>query len=517
MDTNLISEYLVGLGFDIKDAEVAKFKQALKDAEETVETAAAAIGSAVAVAGAAVAAVYASIATATVEVMNSVAQADLHFQMLARTMFISTDAARRMQIATDALGASLQDVIFGPPEMRERYLQLISTQQGMEGALGGDFETQMRLLRDLRFEFTRFMVEVKMMTMAVVAEVARAFGTDEQGLLGKLRAFNDWIQRHAPQIRDAIAEYIVPVLRDTWAVLRDLFDIGRMVADMALNLYGALFGPLGSQVDQKTSTLEKFAQAITEISHALRGLFDLIDRYKQLLGVAGGAWGGAKLGMMAGGLFGPEGVPIGGAIGALLGGLGGFTLTDQSRPLAGLPAGRTGTVDLDAVRQQAQRIAAQTGADANLILAHWMNETGGLHSRLFGQTLNLGMIKDPRTGDFMSYASLADAADAYGHVISQSRFAGVRSAKDPAAYSAGLYAGRYFPYDDYLKTRSGMSSWQGRMGSLSQSNSVVVNVSGASDPQMTAHAVKTVVEKVLQDHSRRNQLQFVGPAYAALP
>jgi hypothetical protein len=40
-------------------------------------------------------------------------------------MFMTTDAVKKMTMATDALGYDLTDIIAGPPELRERYQALI--------------------------------------------------------------------------------------------------------------------------------------------------------------------------------------------------------------------------------------------------------------------------------------------------------------------------------------------------------------------------------------------------------
>ena len=58
-------------------------------------------------------------------------------------------------------------------------------QRTLTKELGPDFENQMLKIRDMRFEFTRFGVELQYLTMNVVRDLAQAFGMDMDQAFGK--------------------------------------------------------------------------------------------------------------------------------------------------------------------------------------------------------------------------------------------------------------------------------------------------------------------------------------------
>jgi hypothetical protein len=224
-----MNEYLVALGWQVNQGELRKFTEALRHMSEQVERYTNnefyGIVPKFAKAGAMITGVLASIAAGTVGLLAHTAKADLDFQVLARRMFMTGDAAKQMKIATDALGYSLEDIIWGPPELRRRYATLIEDQRKMQSGLGPDFEKQMLMIRDIGFEFTRFEVELQYFAMNFAKSMSKALFGDENALLPKLREFNDYFQQHMPEIADKITSKLVPALKQGWEILKDVWDV----------------------------------------------------------------------------------------------------------------------------------------------------------------------------------------------------------------------------------------------------------------------------------------------------
>lgn len=297
MDVDVIKSYLVSLGFQVEHSELRKFENALRNATSQVAaatTGANGIAAMFVKTGAVVTGVLSAIAAGTVGLMDNVAQSDLGLQVWARRMYMSTDAARSLKTATDALGYSLEDIIFGPRELQERFAQLMKDQKELQKEVGPGFEEQMRKIRDVRFEFTRLQVGIQYLSMAVVKDLSKALFGDEDSLEKKLRDLNEYLIRHLPEIAQSISNYVAPILKDFGAVLSDLGHI------------------------MKTIDWRAIADDMVAISHALAAFFDFLAANPIAQKMILGAVGGGALGSVVPG--------VGTGIGALIGGVGGLGL-----------------------------------------------------------------------------------------------------------------------------------------------------------------------------------------------
>src|SRR6266700_6871186 len=120
MDVSVIKSYLVSLGFKVDRRELSGFTEALKRAATESEIVASKMAKGFVAAGITITGALAGVAAGFVGLMDHVAQNDLDMQLFARRMFLSTDAARKMKTATDALGYSIEEIVWGPPELAER-------------------------------------------------------------------------------------------------------------------------------------------------------------------------------------------------------------------------------------------------------------------------------------------------------------------------------------------------------------------------------------------------------------
>lgn len=263
MAANILQEYLVSLGWSVDQAALRKFDDALKHMANQVERYTShplyGIAPMFVKAGLAVTGVLASITAGTIGLLTHTAQADLDFQVLARRMFMSADAAKQMKIATDALGYSLEDIIWGPPELRQRYHTLIEDQKRMNGQLGGtDFEAQMRGIRDVEFEFTRFKVELQYFGMQLAGTLAKALFGDHGDLLQNLQYMNQWFQEHIPEIANKVTTVLVPALNLVYHVLEDIVKVLAFVDQSPLAqkmILGAVVGGAAGSIVPGLGTL----------------------------------------------------------------------------------------------------------------------------------------------------------------------------------------------------------------------------------------------------------------------
>ena len=128
MDAEVIKSYLVKLGWQSDDAQFAKVNATLNQFSNEVKKVVPGVAKTFVEMGGTVVGVYASIATATVALLDNVANAEMKNQLFAMSMYMNVDAAKRLKMATDALGNSLAQITWNP-ELRKQFHELTEIQK----------------------------------------------------------------------------------------------------------------------------------------------------------------------------------------------------------------------------------------------------------------------------------------------------------------------------------------------------------------------------------------------------
>lgn len=319
---NILDEYLVKLGTTVDQTGFARFHQALREASGVVDANMANIAKSMFKAQTEIVAGFASIGVAAVGLVDKVAMADQEYRLFALHMYMSKDAARGLKVAMDALGQPLEN-LWWDKELAARTHQLIMDQRAM--APGGDFEDQMRKVRDIRFEFTRMEVELQYLGMHVVQDFLKALGMGPDDLLTKLRKFNDWVTTHLPEISATIVRDFLPIWRDIKDVMGAALLTAEDFATLFTNIIGLLSG--NSNLEGATFNFHKFAGALETVAHWMAVLFEILSKLTGLvLGTIGGSVGGGLIGSIVGGVAGIPAGPVGIAAGILGGGATGTAI-----------------------------------------------------------------------------------------------------------------------------------------------------------------------------------------------
>jgi hypothetical protein len=256
---NILQEYLVKLGYASDTAGYARFAHALRDAESLVDNSYLAMAKRVLGFQMAATGAFAAIGSAAIGIADKTAMADQEYRLLALHMYTSLPVARELKIALDELGQPLENIMWDP-ELAKRFNQLVKDQRALTQELGPDFENQMLKIRDVRFEFNRFGVELQYLTMYVVEDLAKIFGTTVDGLLQKMRYFNDWFIANMPRIGDWIAQHLRPILVDVWQVLKETGVEVKQFATTFTDMIGVLSGD--ESLQGTVFSFEKLAGAI---------------------------------------------------------------------------------------------------------------------------------------------------------------------------------------------------------------------------------------------------------------
>jgi hypothetical protein len=249
--TSTIKDYLVSLGFDVDNTSARHFQDSLKSAGLKAEKFTKDMTIGFVAAGGAIATVLTAIGAGTISMMTRAADMDLSYQMFARRMYMTTDAARTMKIALDALGVSPEELIWGPPELAQRYNQLVKDQADMIRILGGDTgEKALRKIRDIEFQFTRMGPEVQRLGITITEDIMNKLFGGAESLENRLKDFNEWFKMNIPRMGEIVSGTLVPAFREVAKLAKEIWeDLKLDFAFLKSNdKMGLLFGDAGRGV-----------------------------------------------------------------------------------------------------------------------------------------------------------------------------------------------------------------------------------------------------------------------------
>lgn len=568
MEADAIRSYLVGLGFVVDNPSFSAWKGQLKASENLVKGATSGILLDFLKWQIAITGVFTGVTAAILGAADKASSAETEYRLMGERMFMTTEQAKRMKIALDALGQPLEAVAWDP-ELHQRYVQLIRDQERLQTMLGPDYARQMRAVRDMRFELTRMQVVAEYLGMKLLSDIFKGLGLGDGNVLQWLQDRVEWLMVHGPALAQRLADTLVPVMRETWDIVKDLGEVFRLAGVAFVNLVGIISGD--SSLEGTTLTFEKMAGSVqhvigwlsvflgkiidaekltihlltavelakegkgSEARTELRtGLSELNAGSGSILGMIGGgmigggmgaALGieGGPLGMLAGSFGGAGlGVALGGGLGAGLGAVNPYSAPNGGRAGAGSPKmsplvpGGTGAAGIAAqARPLALAASRALGVPADVIYAQWAHETGGFTNRGARSLNNLAGMTDGR-GHYLNFGSPEEFASYY---VSQIRknYGGAIGAQSIEDFATGLHNGRLGSYFEanlgaYERGMRGFRGAYGGGGVTIGSITIPIMQPNATPGQITA-AVADGIDQRLGRQTTRN-LAELGGGYA---
>lgn len=288
MSTNFIDEYLVRLGASVDASGMQRFNQALREATAVSTSSATSIAGAFFKTQVELTAGFAAIGGAVIGLVDKVAMADQSYRLFAMHMYMTKDAARGLKIAMDALDQPLENLTWDR-ELRGRTTQLLADQRAM--APTGDFNAQMRKVRDIRFEFTRMEVEGQYLAMHIVQDFMAALGVGPDMLLLKLKKFNNWIITNIPYIAEVLTNDFMPIWRD----IEDMAKQVGVAVHEALQTFELFVGFMSddASLEDGTVSFEKLAKALEHVAHFMALVLE------GMIGIEGHTIGSAHAALLA--------------------------------------------------------------------------------------------------------------------------------------------------------------------------------------------------------------------------
>ena len=279
--SNVLSEYLVALGFSTDQASFTRFVNVLRDASSVVDNEYLEMAKKVIEFEVATVSAFAAVGAAALKIADDVAMSDQEYRLFALHMYTSLPVARELKVALDALGQPLENVM-GDPELLRRFSEIVAVERTWEGQLkSADFESQMLKIRDLNQQFTLLGVNLYYLKMLVVSDLTKAFGPEITYVTDKLKEFNIYLETHGPAIAAWLATNLKPILTDVKDVMLAMVPLAEEFAVTFTNLVGTIGGD--TSIQGSTFSWNKLAKAIQETTHFLAEFVIYIARSIELL------------------------------------------------------------------------------------------------------------------------------------------------------------------------------------------------------------------------------------------
>lgn len=474
---NILDEYLIKLGFTTDTVGYARFANALRDASTLVDNQYLRMGKAVLGFQAAVTGMFATVGATALGFADRTAMADQEYRLLALHMYTSLPVARELKIALDALGQPLENIMWDP-ELARRFNQLVKDQRVLTQELGPGFENQMLKIRDVRFEFTRFGVELKYLTMLVVEDLAKAFGTSVDGMLEKMRHFNAWFIANIPYFANVIATKLKPVLIDVYNVLKSTFSLFVQIGGQLKQInWSAVIGDIAKAVIALTRLEQNLVLLFAAANDARKGNLSAamkdLSRMQTLFGPSAAAT--------------PKGV----------------------NPLEGAGPGLATPANVKAA------IVAQAkafGVPPELALAVAQTES---NFRQFDKSGKVLASNDPRshaTGIFQLQPGTARMLGVNPFDAGENITGGVKYLKQllDSYGNVGVALQHYYGSRDASKNQD----YASRVMQAESTIHIEVNVATDADPKQIASEVAKAVTQAQQQRTQRNIAEFQVPGWS---
>lgn len=497
MDIETLKSYLVNLGFAVNQPELRKFDAALKEAAHAVSSRTTGVIADVLKWQATLTGAFVGISGAIVGMADHVAMADQQYRLMGLRMFMTTENARKLSIGMKALGASLEEISWDP-ELNRNFLQLADLQDRLAQGLGPKFEDSMRGIRDMSQKFRELRIEIEYLSYGFVEKLFEKMGTSIGEVSDKLEKLIDWIAnpKNFNGLTDWLADQFVPILKDTWEIVKAVGQAFGATAVLFSNLIGLMSGD--QSIEGTTFSFHKLAGAIEHVvgwvstmlitlTHAEEMLVHFADAAVLLLsgrfgdakneliaglglltpgtggtvlGIAGGGVGmgiGGTIGTSVGGAIGTAILPgfgtvlggvLGGAIGTGVGGLAGGSFGGMVGSAAGEinQNPRGGSSDRNDIASNARQVALKAGAalgvDPKLIFEQLAFETGNFTNRGATQLHNLAGINVPggHGQDYRTFSSFDEFGTYYADLL-RKRYPGVAGANSAQQFAEALKHG----------------------------------------------------------------------------
>lgn len=211
--SNILEEYLVRIGAEVDKDAFAGAAKAINNLSGMLGK----LGSILKYGGIFVG--LAKVTEAVIDNIKAVASADLEYQKLAQSMWVTKDTAKTLSVVLKTMGASQEDVAW-VPELREQFFRL--RQEMAELSTPADADNQLAWIREIGYDVQSLQLKLKMFKEWVVYYLIKELQPYIKEFQEFIRWLNDKFGKNLPALARKVASVLASVVRVAMSLVKAL-------------------------------------------------------------------------------------------------------------------------------------------------------------------------------------------------------------------------------------------------------------------------------------------------------
>ena len=211
--SNILEEYLVRIGAEVDKDAFAGAAKAINNLSGMLGKLGSILKYGAIFAG------LAKVTEAVIDNIKAVAIADLEYQKLAQSMWVTKDTAKTLSVVLKTMGASQEDVAW-VPELREQFFRL--RQEMAELSTPADADGQLAWIREIGYDVQSLQLKLKMFKEWVVYYLIKELQPYIKEFQEFIRWLNDKFGKNLPALARKVASVLASVVRVAMSLVKAL-------------------------------------------------------------------------------------------------------------------------------------------------------------------------------------------------------------------------------------------------------------------------------------------------------
>lgn len=211
--SNILEEYLVRIGAEVDKDAFAGAAKAINNLSGMLGKLGSILKYGAIFAG------LAKVTEAVIDNIKAVASADLEYQKLAQSMWLTKDTAKTLSVVLKTMGASQEDVAW-VPELREQFFRL--RQEMAELSTPADADGQLAWIREIGYDVQSLQLKLKMFKEWVVYYLIKELQPYIKEFQEFIRWLNDKFGKNLPALARKVASVLASVVRVAMSLVKAL-------------------------------------------------------------------------------------------------------------------------------------------------------------------------------------------------------------------------------------------------------------------------------------------------------
>lgn len=211
--SNILEEYLVRIGAEVDKDAFAGAAKAINNLSGMLGKLGSILKYGAIFAG------LAKVTEAVIDNIKAVASADLEYQKLAQSMWVTKDTAKTLSVVLKTMGASQEDVAW-VPELREQFFRL--RQEMAELSTPADADGQLAWIREIGYDVQSLQLKLKMFKEWVVYYLIKELQPYIKEFQEFIRCLNDKFGKSLPALARKVASVLASVVRVAVSLVKAL-------------------------------------------------------------------------------------------------------------------------------------------------------------------------------------------------------------------------------------------------------------------------------------------------------